>query len=319
MKETSPPLIHIGLGGLVALVFIIGGEAMFGNWGRVPVRPLALYALASILLHAFSRFIPHGIIPRGAAWLVLLLAPLHLTPLLRVDVMAPIAAVGVIDLLLFQARSDIDVELEASTKAKAVAGLWTIVSLCLLAVLVLVSRDAFVLLRLGTVVLVAWALVTILALQPHHRTPSLLLGSAGALSVTFYFLASPLLPFGPLFAYALLVTTVSLAIIASTMRRTRAPLEERYVRHEQTVRPLPDPVTAPLATRIERFLETGHGDAMLSRRLERLLGRPEDGSLLSSAVRSQQSGSEATRRDREAALASVLQIDTASLPESDEP
>lgn len=305
MRDDAPPVAHLGLAAVAGVLFLLGGQARLGDWGQVALRPLAGYVIAAVSLHAASHYVPQGAWARGAAWTVLLASTLHLSPLLRAEVLVPVAAAGVIDLLLHRRADEASWGAPATRKGKTVAGAATVATLILLAWLMLVARDALVLTRLGLVVGTAWALVATIALRPSLGTPKLLLGAAGTFSVVFFFLAAPVLPYGPLLAYVALVASVSLAILVATFKSTGPALAKHLARHEQTVRTLRDPHVAPLATRLERYLETGHGASTVSHRVEALLGRDEGGSLVPRLVEAHATG-EATREDRITVLSSLL-------------
>lgn len=315
MTDTrEAPLVHLGLLGGVALLMLIGGEATFGSWGTVGVRRLGLYALAAILVHGASRYAPTGRLAiRGAAWLILLGSTLDLTPLLRVEVLVPVAATGAVDLALARTEAQVDLDVPPGTGAKVVAGVTTLAAIVLVGVLIPLAQDALVLSRLSAVVLTGWALVSVLALRPALRTPMTLLGAAGALSVSFLLLAAPVLPFGPLLAYWVAILSVTAAVLTATFTRSDEPIDPALVRHEQTVRPLPDPVLAPLTERIRSFVESGRGARALSRRVEAALDRDEDGTLLPAMCEARARGTKPSRTDRRAALAELLDIDPARL------
>lgn len=311
MKDTqSPPLVHLGLLSGITLLFAIGGQITFGDWGSVPVRRVALYALVATLLHASSSYLGRGkLAVRGATWLVVLAAPLDLAPLLRPEVLVTVAAVAAVDLAIARQEVSVDLDVDPGTGGKIVAALASLAAIVLVGVLLPLAQDALVLTRLATVILVGWALVGVLAMRPALRTPLTLLGAAGALSLAFLLLAAPVLPFGPLLAYWTAILSVSAAVLTASFTRSDDPVAPEHRRHEQTVRPLPDPVLAPLAERIRRFIETGQGGQALSIRIEAALDRDEDGRLLPALCEARATGERPTRLDRRAALARLLDVD----------
>lgn len=311
---SAPPLVHLGLGAIIAMLLIVGGSVTFGSWGTVPVRLVALYALAAVTLHAASTRVPKGgLVVRAAAWGVVLGAPLHVRPLLRPEVLLPAAAIAAVDMALARAQLSADLDVDPGTAGKVVAGVTSLAAIVLLGLLIPLAQDALILARLGTVIVTGWALVATLSLRPALRTPGTLLGAAGALSLTFLLLAAPVVPFGPLLAYWVLVLSTTLAVVTVTFTDSDTPLDERHTRHEQTVRPLPDPVLAPLADRIERFIETGQGAQALSTRVEHALDRDEDGTLLPAMCETISHGTKPSRADRRRALAELVGVPTEHL------
>lgn len=307
MTRTNPPFVHVGLLGIVLILFLIGGQATLGSWGLVPVRPLAVFLLAAIVLHAASSYLPRGqLAARGSAWAVLASSTLFFAPLLRAPVVVPILALGALDAFIFRRGLALD-EVPAGAKGRAIAGVATVAMLVLVGLLMVASRDALVLARLSGTVLAAWSIVAGLALRPAHRTPLTLLGGAGALSVVFFFLARPVLPYGPVLAYLVLVASMALAVLASLPARTHRALGQDHTLHEQTVTVLHDPALPSLAARVERFLVSGRGQETLSVRLEEALGEDEEGTLLERAVQARSATGESSMEQRAEALARLLQ------------
>lgn len=305
----SPPLVHLGLLAAVTMLLLIGGTVTFGDWGTVPVRLVALYALGAILLHAVSNYVPQGsLFVRGGAWAIVLAAPLHITPLLRPEVMLPAAALAGLDLALHCTAARTDLDVPPGTGGKVVAAVASLAAIVLLGLLVPLAQGALVLTRLGVVILTGWALVGVLAMRPALRTRLTLLGAAGTFSLTFLLLAGPVIPFGPLLAYWVLILSVTLAIVTATFTQSGDPVPAGQARHEQTVRALPDPILAPLAERVQRFIETGQGARALSRRIEAALDRDEDGTLLPAMCEAQAHGTRPSRGDRRNALAELLDV-----------
>lgn len=311
------PLVHLGLTAAALVLLLIGGEITFSDWGTVPARWLALYGLAATSLHAASRSVQrYSLTLRGMAWSLALGSTLHLDPLFQLEVLLPIAAIGFVDLALHRTQALADTELPPGTGGKAIAGAASLTALILLAILIPLAQTLLILFRLGVVILTGWGLITALALQPSTRTPTTLLGAAGALSITFLLLAAPILPYGPMLAYWVLVLSVTLAVTTATFTEAGDPIAPEHLVHEQTVRPLPDPVLAPLAERIRRFIESGHGAQPLSQRLEDALNRDAGGTLLSAMSQARAHGTHPSRRDRRAALAELLEIDPKTLEEA---
>ncbi len=306
MTRSGPLLVHVGLFGVVSIMFLIGGQATLGSWGTLPVRPVSLLLLAAIGVHAASSLLPWGsVLARGVAWGILVACTLLFEPLLRVPVVAPIVALSVIDLVLH--RRGLGLEgFQAGARGQVIAGVSTVAMLVLFALLMVLSRDGFVLARLGGTVLVAWLVVAVLALAPGVRSPGAFLGAAGVVSVVFLFLAAPVLPYGPLLAYLVLVGSMAVAVLVGVSARVEGSFDEEHRVHEQTVNVLRDPSLSSLSARVGRFLASGRGEEALSARLEEALGREEGGRLLARAVRAQAREGEVDRSHREEALVRLL-------------
>lgn len=303
------PWAHLGLGSLAVLLLLIGGTATFGSWGTLEVRVAMLYVLAALGLHAASRQSRRAGLPlRLGAWASLLALTVHQQVLLRAEVVVPLLALAALDITLHRAELTNEV-LTASRLSKAIAAVATVVMVLALVALVLLAADGLVLARLGATVLVGWALLVVLALRPHLRTPLHLLGASGVLSVTFLLLAAPVMPFGPLLAYWVLIASMAVAVLTSTVSGTDHGLDPAKRRHAQRVHPMPDPVIAPLREDVRVFLTSGEGASQLSRRLEQALGRDENGRLLPALSEARAKGTVPSRADRARALAELLEID----------
>ncbi len=315
-SHRTPPLVHLALLGGVFLMLTIGGTVTFGSWGTFPVRTSAYYLASAIVLHAISRYVPRaGLAVRAMAWGVLVAMTLHVQSLLRPEVLLPLAAVATVDLVVHRTELTSDTQMPAGTAAKVIAGITSLAAIGLVTALVILARDAQVLTRLGAVVLIGWALTTVLALRPATRTPVTLLAGAGAFSISFLLLAGPVLPFGPLIAYWVAVLAVTAAVLASTFSHSQEAFDPDRQRHNQRVRPLPDPVLAPLAEHVRTFLKTGSGARELSTRVEAALDRDEGGRLISAMCEAQAKGTRPGRADRTRALAELLEIDLSQVAE----
>lgn len=306
MTRTSPMFVHVGLLGVVFIVLLIGGQATLGSWGMVPVRSLSLFLLAAIVTHGASNLLPRGqTAARAGAWGILVASTLFFEPLLRAPVVVPILVLGTVDVAVHRRGLDVG-EVPAGARGQAIAGVTTVVMLVLIAVLMVISRDGLVLARLGGAVVVAWLLVSVIALRPGLRSPLVLLGASGLVSVAFLFLAAPVLPYGPVLAYLVLVGSMALAVFASVSVGVQAAWGAGHVRHEQTVEVLPDPALSSLSARVERFVASGRGGEALSVRVEEALGVQEGGRLLGRAVRAQAGDQDPSVEHREEALVRLL-------------
>lgn len=306
MTRTSPMFVHVGLLGVVLIVLLIGGEATLGSWGMVPVRPLSLFLLAAIMTHGASNLLPRGqTAARAGAWGILAASTLVFEPLLRAPVVAPILVLGAVDIVVHRRGLDAG-EGPAGARGQAIAGVTTVLMLVLVAVLTVISRDGLVLVRLAGTVFVAWFIVSAIALRPGLQSPVVLLGASGLVSVAFLFLAAPVLPYGPVLAYLVLVSSMALAVIASVSLGVQAAWGAGHVRHEQTVEVLPDPALSSLSARMERFVASGRGEEALSVRVEEALGVKEGGGLLGRAVRAQAGDQDPSVETREEALVRLV-------------
>lgn len=306
--RTPPPFVHVVLAGAALLALLIGGTATFGAWGSIGVRRAALYALAAIAMHGASRYAGEASVHlRVGAYVVLAALTVDERVLFRVEVLAPLAALAVADLVIH--RADLSrPRIQAGTAAKLIAGLATLGLVGLLTTLVLLASERLVLVRLGATVLIAWVLVTLFALRPATRRPEALLVGAGAFSIGFVLLAAPVLPFGPLLAWWAIITAGALAVLTGTVTHSGPGLAPETRRHAQRVASMPDPLLAPLAEDVRRFIETGDGGRALSQRIEHALGRSENGNLLPALSGAQSKGARPSRGDRTRALAELLQV-----------
>jgi hypothetical protein len=304
-----PPIAHLVLLALMTLAFVVGGRVAFASWGQAPVRPLIGYLALAVIVHAASRFVPrHSLAVRSVAWLTVAIAPLHLTTLLRPEVLLPVIAFGLVDLAQHRAGRTMEAEVPAGSLAKGIAGLATVGLVVILAVLVTLAKSTAILGRLGLVAAAGWGLVTVFALRPATRTRWTLLGGAGTLALTFALLAAPVLPFGPLLTYWTAIAAVLVAVATATVTETDPEIREGHRVHEQTVHELPDPVAAPLAERVHQVL-TGGDARSLSHRVEQALDRPADGQLLERRIRQLQEEGLPAHRARRVALADILDVD----------
>lgn len=302
------PIVHLGLAALAASLLIVGGQAELGSWGSVALAPLAGWILAATLVHGVAVHLPRGgTVGRGLAWGVAAASTLHLTTLLRVEVLAPLLLAAAVDLALASRGTEAPGGPDPDPGGKAVAGTATLAALVLAAVIVPLAQSPSIALRLTATVAVGWACLTGLAVYPHLRSPAAYLGAAAATSLAFLLLAAPLLPFGPLLAYWVLVGSVGLAVVAAAYERVDPTIAPERVRHEQTVDPIPDPVLAPLADAVERFVATGRGAPELSDRVARATEQGE-GDRLAARTRALADG-EPTADDRARALAELLDVD----------
>lgn len=303
----DPPLIHLALAGLTLLVLLIGGTAQFSDWGSVQVRLVATYALAAVVLHAASRY-TGGLWLRGLAWAVLAAGTIHSGVLLRPEVLGPLAAVAALDLVIHRSQVTTKV-VEVGNLARIIAGLSTLAAIVMVGGLILLASDPLVLARLSATVLVAWGIVVTFAMRPDVRDIPTLLAGAGAFSVTFLLLTAPVIPFGPLLAYWAIVGSVALAVVTGAFTTTEDVLDDDVRVHHQAVRSLPDPVIHGTREQLREYLSTGTGARELSQRLESALGRDEQGRLLPALAEAQARGSRPSRKDRQAALAELLNLD----------
>lgn len=302
------PIVHLGLASIAVAMLVVGGRYQLGSWGAIGLRATAVWLATATIVHGLARTLPRGNrVVRGLAWGLAIASTLHQTALLRPQVVLPLALAGTIDVLLV-AEGTAEERLDPDTAGKAVAGVATLAALVGVAILLPLSADASVGMRLSATILVAWASVTALALAPHLRTPARYLAAAGATSVAFLLLAAPVLPFGPLLGYWVTVLTVAVAVLAATYGGTREEIDPERARHEQHVHPIPDPVLAGLADRVDRFVETGNGGPELSRRIEAALDRDDDGRLLGQAVQTRADGATPDRRARTNALRDLLDV-----------
>lgn len=307
---SRPPIAHLVLGAVLAVAFLIGGSVRFEAWGSVPVRPLVAYLAVGVLLHAASRFTPdHGLVLRGVAWTLVALVPLHLRTLLRVEVLVPLAALALVDLAQYRSSFGVEAEIPAGSRGKAVAGVATIAGLVALAALVPLARSASILLRLGFVTVVTWALVSLFALRPTARSPAMLLAAAGAFAVTFGLLAGPVVPLGPLMTYWAAIVAVSAAVLTATFSRSETALRDEHRAHEQTVRSLPDPLMAPLAERVHDVVAGEEDLESLTGRIERARGGTEGGRRVEHRVRALRDSGVPALQARRRALAEELDVD----------
>lgn len=304
------PVAHLAVLAALAVAFLIGGRVTFEAWGTVAVRPLAAYASLATLVHAASRWTDeHTLAVRGAAWLVLASMPLHLTTLLRPEVLVPIVALGVTDLAQHHAELDVPDAVPAGAAGKGLAAMATLALLAILVVLVPLAASTGVLVRLGLVTAIAWALVSLFALRPATRTSGALLAGAGAFAITFALLAGPVVPLGPLTTYWVTIAAVTAAVLTATVAGSDDALREEHRVHEQTVRSLPDPTLASLADRV-REVVTGAGDtAAFSRRVEAALDRDAEGRLLDAKARELADAGVPAPVARQRALADLLDVD----------
>lgn len=308
--DPQAPLVHLTLSAGIGVAFVVGGQVTVEAWGTVPVRPLAVYVALATLVHAASRWTSeHGLAVRGAAWLVLASMPLHLTTLLRPEVLAPIVALALVDLARHRAEGDVEDHVPVGTAGKAVAGLATLGLLGILAVLVPLAKSTGILVRVGVVVALAWGLVTMFALRPATRSPPALLAGAGAFALTFGLLAGPVVPLGPLATYWVTLVAVTAAVLAATFSASDRPLRAEHRVHEQTVRSLPDPAIASLADRVRDVVAGSEDETSFSRRLEAALGRQEEGRLLAEATRREQADGVPEPVARQRALARLLDVE----------
>lgn len=311
MKDAGrPPIAHLVLLAGLALAFLVGGRIAFASWGRAPVRPLVAALAVAVLVHAASRFVPrHGLTLRSLAWLIVATVPLYVTPLLRVEVLVPVVAIGIVDVAQHRAGATVDADVPAGALGKGIAGLATVGLVAILAVLVTLAKSTGILVRLGFVAAAGWGLISVFALRPSTRTPWTLLGAAGAFSLTFALLAAPVVPLGPLMTYWVAIVAVLAAVLTATVTGTETGVREGHRVHEQTVRTLPDPVAARLADRVHEVV-TGTSDAEgLSRRVEQAIDRPADGRLLDERARELREQGLAPHRARRAALADLLDVE----------
>lgn len=303
------PVVHLGLASVAVAMLVVGGRYQLGSWGPIALRPTALWLASATLVHGVARTLPRGQrAVRGLAWGIAVAATVHQTALLRAQVVLPLILAGAVDVLLV-AEGAAEERLDPDAAGKAVAGVATLAALIGIAVLLPLARETSVGLRLSGTILVAWAVLTGLGLAPHHRTPTRYLAGAGLVSVAFLLLAAPVLPFGPLLAYWTTILTVAVAVLAATYAGTRAEIEPERTRHEQRVRPIPDPVLAALADRVDRFVDTGSGGPELSRRVEAALDRDDGGRLLGQAVQARASEGANDRQARSSALRDLLDVE----------
>lgn len=303
------PIAHLVVLAALAVAFLIGGRVTFRPWGTVAVRPLVGYATLATLVHASSRWITeHALAVRGLAWLIVASMPLHLTTLLRPEVLGPVVALAIVDLARHRAGLQVDGEVPAGTAGKAVAGLSTLAFLAILAVLVPLAKTTGILIRLGLVTATGWALVSLFALRPGTRTPGSLLAGSAAFALTFALLAGPVLPFGPLLTYWATILAVAAAVVTATVSAADEPVREEHRVHEQTVRSLPDPALAPLAERVGEVVAGGDAEAF-SRRVEAALDRDEGGRLVAAEARRFEDRGLPEPVARRRALASLLDVE----------
>lgn len=308
MSRGRPPVVHLALLAVVGFAFLVGGQITFTDWGSLSVRPLAAYLALAVTLHAASVFAPRGGTPlRGLAWLILAAMPLHLQVLLRPQVIVPVLALGIVDVVRYRTQTDEEDRVPASAQAKAVAGLATLALVGVLAVLVPLAKSVGILVRLGLVATVGWALIVGFALRSSTREPVTLLAAAGAFAATFGLLAGPVVPLGPLTTYWVGVLAVAAAVLTAVFSASRDDLPEGARVHEQTVRSLPDPLLAPLADRVREAIETGRRMPDLARRIEEASGAGE-GALEERVEALREQGVD-ERRARRRAMAELLNVD----------
>lgn len=308
-STTRAPIAHLAVLAVAAIAAIVGGSVAFGDWGAVPVHALAAYAGLAASIHAASRWTEHTLLVRGLAWLVLAAMPLQLTELLRLEVLGPIVALGVVDLARHEAGLSVDARAPATSAGKAVAGLATLALLAIVAVLATSAKTTGILVRLGVVGAVGWALVSGFALRPATRTPRALLLGAGAFASTFGLLAGPVVPLGPLASYWVTILAVTAAILTATIAGSDEPVREEHQVHQQTVRSLPDPAVASLADRVGEVVRTGTDTEAFSRRIEAALDRDEGGRLLGERVAELRERGLPEPVARQRALAALLDVD----------
>lgn len=308
--SARPPMAHLALLAGIAVAFLIGGQVTFEAWGEVPVRALSLSLALAVVVHAASRFTAdHSLAVRSLAWLLVAATPVYLTALLRPEVLVPILALGLVDLAQHRAGLDVEADLPPGSIARTIAGLATVGLLAILAALVVLARSPAIGLRLGVVALAGWALLVVFALRPATRTPGPLLGGAGAFAVSFALLAGPVVPLGPLVTYWVAIAAVAAAVLAVTFSRSEDAVRDEHRVHEQTVRSLPDPLTASLADRVRDVVAGREPVAAFADRLEAALGTSELGSSLHDRVRSLREEGVAGPLARRRALAEVLDVD----------
>lgn len=304
------PVAHLAVLAGLAVAFLIGGRITFEAWGTVAVRPLVAYATLATVVHAASRWTDeHALAVRSVAWLVLASMPLHLTTLLRPEVMVPLVALGVTDLVQHRAELDMPDRVPAGAGGKAVAAMATLALLAILVVLVPLATTPGVLVRLGLVAAIGWGLVTLYALRPATRTPGVLLAGAGTFALTFALLAGPVVPLGPLATYWATIAAVTAAVLTATVAGSDDALREEHRIHEQTVRSLPDPTLVPLADRVREVVVGSADTTAFSRRLEAALDREAGGRLLDARARELVDAGVPEPIARQRALADLLDVD----------
>jgi hypothetical protein len=300
------PVVHLGLGAVAVAMALVGGRTRLGSWGSVPLVRAAAWLAAATTLHGIGQRLPRGgLVVRGLAWGLALGATFDLEALLRPQVVGPLALLAAADLVLAARSADAEGP-SPDAVGRLVAGGATVAALGLLAVVLSLARSATIGLRLAATVTVGWAVVTALGLYPARRSTGTLLGGAGLVGVAFLVLAAPVLPFGPLLAWVVMVGSVALAVVAASFEAASPSLAPGRSRHRQTVVPVPDPELAPLADDVQRYLETG-GAEELSRRVEAALEVDEGGALLEQSAR-ELAGGPPDPEHRRRALAQLLDV-----------
>lgn len=298
-RAPRPPVIQAGLAAVAAYALAVGGTVTFEGLGRVPVHPLAELLLVGAALHAASRYVHPGFVPRGLAWTAWAAASALSGPLARPWVVGGIAAAGLLD-LAFLGGPDPEPQRSPGSRdvgAALVAG-GLGVALALWAAYV--AGGGPVAVRLTTTALAGGGLAAAYALRPAARTPGRLLVGALAFAVVFRVLAAPVLPLGPILAYWVLVGAAVLALAAGTRTGVRQAVPDGLERHTQHVEARPDPLDRGLEPALRSYLDGGASPRRVCRAVATL--DPE----LAREVAADLPDRHAPRSDRAASLAEAL-------------